>query len=340
MRIPLALVATCTLACASVAPAVAQAPADAGLFASVNGTVIPATDYDLNARETFRSKFYHGKPPEAEVEKMLREVGQDLIDRVLLAGAARERGFAADPARVAEELEKTEKRLQKDPRWAKDRERMLPSLITHIESLQRVALLEKQVRQVTPTTEEVRSFYKGNPELFTEPSRSKASLILIRVDPSSPAEAWEEAKKKATELREQILKGGDFAALARAHSGDATAESGGDLGYLHEGMMGGQAEEALKALKPGEVSELVRVLEGEALFRLDGREPAKLQPFDAVAERASKLLAERRGDAQWKAFVEKLRAQANIIIGPAFQKIMALPLPSAIDAAAPTAPGR
>lgn len=306
---------------ALAAPALAQYASETW-FARINGAEISGESYDRNAKDSFRRQFYHGQPPEAEISKMLKAVGEKLIDRVLVDEVARARGIVATPEALAAEIARLDRDFSQDPDWQKHRAEAIATVTPGIEMRLRAEQLEKQVRAVAPTEADVEAFYRANPALFTEPPKNKVSLILLRIDPSSPATAWDDARKRLLEIKAKIEMGADFAKVAKEVSDDATARSGGDMGYTHQGMLSPEAEEALQWLSIGEISEPVRVLEGDAIFRLDGRLPSKLQPFGAVRERAKALLVERSANAQWQSFLEDLRAKATISIGPAFRKIM------------------
>ena len=65
----------------------------------------------------------------------------------------------------------------------------------------------------------------------------------------------DDARTRLTQLRERIVQGDDFAALARSHSDDkASALKGGDLGWVSPGDLVPQFEEQMDRLGPGELS--------------------------------------------------------------------------------------
>lgn len=68
----------------------------------------------------------------------------------------------------------------------------------------------------------------------------------------------EEAFERAAEVRERILAGEDFAALAREFSDDrGSAQEGGDLGEFSRAQMVKPFSDAAFALEPGGVSDIV-----------------------------------------------------------------------------------
>jgi peptidyl-prolyl cis-trans isomerase C len=62
------------------------------------------------------------------------------------------------------------------------------------------------------------------------------------------------SEDEAKKIIEELGKGGDFAALAKAHSTDSGAAQGGDLGFFKKGDMVPEFAAAAFALKPGETT--------------------------------------------------------------------------------------
>lgn len=61
----------------------------------------------------------------------------------------------------------------------------------------------------------------------------------------------------------------DFGQLARQYSQDASASTGGDLGWIDEGETVPEFERTLQALKPGEISRPVQSQFGWHVIRLN-----------------------------------------------------------------------
>lgn len=311
---PWALAASSQAAPPTAADARQPAAPNPAYLAVVNGTTISSAEFESAFREAARQKFYHGSPPEKEVEALGREVAYDLINRILLLAEAKRRGLKPVAADVDAKISNYEKRYSSNPRWQQEREQILPALRMRLEEDSLLALIEAEARKIPPpSTEKVMSYYKKNPDKFTEPEKIRISLLLLEVDPSSPSETWLAADTQAGLLRLQLTEGGaDFAELARKHSNHESAEAGGDLGYLHKGMLPDGIQEKIDSLKVGELSQPTRVLQGVALFRYDDYQAAKHHPFERVSERAKDLLMRDLENQAWDDFRRKLQKQAKL----------------------------
>jgi len=303
------------------------------VFARVGEVVITQSAYDQAFASAARSKFYHGKPPEQEVARLQREVGDSLVNEVLLLAEAKRRGIVPDEAEVTKQLDTYEARYKNSPMWQTNKGTLLPPLKKKLEDQSVLGQLEASVRKLPkPAEGQVAAYYEQHKEKFTEPEQVKLSMILLKVEPSSPSATWLAAMDEGAAIAKRLRSGADFAALARLHSGDASAEKGGDMGYLHRGMLPDAAHVAVDNLKPGEVSDAVRLLEGAAVFRLDDRKLPKLNPLSAVRERAQDLLLRDMADQAWAAFLAELRRQTP----PKVDESRYLPLAKAEASAIPS----
>lgn len=278
------------------------------VFATVGGEDITWMDYDNEYRKEVNSKFYHAKPQESELGSFQRQVGSKLVDDTLLTQEAKRRKLKPDQDFVKQQLDLFEARFKSDPKWPEARTRVLPILTKRFENENLRNKLEEQVRDVpAPDEKQLRDYYAAHPDKFTTPPQPKVSVILLRMDPSSSDTEWQKANEAAQDLEKRLRAGENFAELAKQYSGDASAESGGDMGYLHGGMLPGLPEQIVNSLKPGEISDPVRLLEGIAIFRLDDRIPSKVNSFDEAKTRVSQLLTQELSDQAWSSLLAKLR---------------------------------
>jgi parvulin-like peptidyl-prolyl isomerase len=183
-----------------------------------------------------------------------------------------------------------------------------------VEKRDLIAQLRQQVTEVTePDVAAVEAYYRAQPDKFTTPERLHLSLIMLGVEAWAPQVKWQAAEQEAERLVQQLRAGeADFAALARLHSSDASAARGGDLGYVHLGMLAAEAQAHVNGLELGAVAAPLRLLQGIAIFRLDGREAARLNPFDQVQERARGLLQRQQQQQAWLQLIEGLRQRTPV----------------------------
>lgn len=285
------------------------------LFASVGPKTITVEEYNRALLQARQRRFYHGKPPEGAIEQLRHDVAREVITRELLLQEAARQGLVADEAAIAENIAAFDRRYADSPRWQEQRESMLEPLRRHYREQDLLRQLEVRVRRIVPPDRaELEKFYQAYPDRFTEPAQHRLSLILLRVDPSSSKEVWEAAMQEGRELVVRLADGADFAELARLHSADSSAAKGGDMGYLHAGMLSPAAEEVVAKLQPGEIAAPIRLLEGIAILRLDERREARLRAFGDVSERARDLWLRERSDRAWQALQDGLWEKTPISV--------------------------
>lgn len=127
-----------------------------------------------------------------------------------------------------------------------------------------------------------------------------------------------ESEAKAKELYERIVKGADFAELARTFSKDpGSKQDGGSLGFFGRGQMVPQFEEAAFKLKAGEVSAPIQSQFGWHIIRVEERKALAPPPFEAVKDRLAAALVHRKAQE----LNQRMRAKAAVeIVDPAMQK--------------------
>lgn len=143
----------------------------------------------------------------------------------------------------------------------------------------------------------VAAYHALHPLEFTEPSTVRVRHILITARAADPVRVKEEAKARALAIRARLLKGEDFAALARDASDDkGSAARGGELGELLRSQLVPEFAAAAFSLPPGEVSEPILTPYGYHLIRVDGKSLERLRPIEECRSEIRKFLAEQMAD--------------------------------------------
>jgi peptidyl-prolyl cis-trans isomerase SurA len=120
-----------------------------------------------------------------------------------------------------------------------------------------------------------------------------------------------EARSRLLALKERLENKADFAALARAHSEDASAAKGGDLGWLSPGDTVPEFERAMNALKPGEVSDPVQTPFGWHLIQVLERRNENMSK-ERQRLLARQALRARKSDEAYHEWVRQLRDRAYV----------------------------
>jgi hypothetical protein len=311
----------------------AKKPKKSANYSMVGNMPITWIDYDNEYASQARKKFYHARPSEDTVAVFQRQIGETLVNNALLVLEAKRRKLKPDEEYVKRQLEQFERRFAKDPNWPEARPRVLPIITERIQNESLRIKLENLVRDVPPpSNKQLRKYYAAHPEKFTPPPQQHVAVIMLRMDPGAPDSDWQKASEQAQDLVKRIRAGEDFAELARQYSGDRTAEDGGDMGYLHEGMLPGLPELTVSKLKPGETSDPLVLMEGVAIFRLIERKQPAINSFKAVEASAKELLLIEQSDNAWNSLVAKLKKNTPVQV----DESRFLPLPVVTKKAAET----
>lgn len=164
-----------------------------------------------------------------------------------------------------------------------------------------VELLPEELLDEAPLSdEELRQRYEAARQRYLTPEARQASHILI--------EAGDEAQSLAGQLRERIDNGESFESLATEYSADfASAEQGGELGWIEPGDMIEGFEDALYALaEPGDLSEPVETRFGWHLIRLDAIRPPEGMSLEEASVEILEEHLERQREALYLEMSERM----------------------------------
>ena len=174
--------------------------------------------------------------------------------------------------------------------------------------IQYVLLAPKAFAKAVPEAD-AEAYYKEHRAEFEKPKRLKTAHILVRVPPTGGSEAENKSKAKIEEAIRRVKAGEDFGKLAKELSEDtATAPQGGDLGFVGKGEMVPQFEEAVFALKKGEMSpQAVRTPFGYHAIKVSDVQDGGVQPFGEVAAKIKEKLAAERSEQAAQAKTDEAR---------------------------------
>lgn len=162
----------------------------------------------------------------------------------------------------------------------------------------------------------LRAEYARDPARYREPEQVRARHLLISTRDAGPG-GDARAAARADSLLAAIRGGADFFELARRFSQEpGAANTGGDLGWFGRGRMVPEFERAAFALKPGEVSPVVKTQFGYHIIKLEDRKAARTKPFEEVRADLRTSLAGARADTSARRSAEALRRKLAAAADP------------------------
>lgn len=181
-----------------------------------------------------------------------------------------------------------------------------------------IASIVAETEDVQPTPAQLQAFYDENRAFFTRSGRLRLRQVVVRPAADASADA---ARARATEASRRLRAGEAFAAVRDA-LGDAEVSPLPDALLPAEKLidyLGPTALQAALALGPGEVSDPVRSGTGYHILQIIDRQ-ADTTP--RLAEIEPQVVAEfqrRAGDRALRAYLDDLRARANVAVDPDLQ---------------------
>jgi peptidyl-prolyl cis-trans isomerase SurA len=177
---------------------------------------------------------------------------------------------------------------------------------------------------------------KLQPGQVSDPVRTPTGFHLVRLDDTRggdsgpvlveqiharhilmrPNEVQDDAttRQRLSSLRERILAGEDFGALASVTSEDpGSATRGGDLGWAVPGTYDPQFEEVLGNLSENEISEPFRTQFGWHIVQLLGKRTHD-QSDELRRQRVLSALRESKVDEETELWLRRLRDEAYVEI--------------------------
>ena len=149
--------------------------------------------------------------------------------------------------------------------------------------------------------------YKGSEQHMITQTHARHILITTNEIVSDNA-----ARTRLEQLRERIVRGDDFAALARSHSDDkASAIRGGDLGWTNPGDLVPLFEQQMNRLAPGEISPPFQTQFGWHIVQTLGRRDHD-GTEDILRNEAKETIRNRKAEEATDLWLRRLRDDAYV----------------------------
>jgi peptidyl-prolyl cis-trans isomerase C len=163
------------------------------------------------------------------------------------------------------------------------------------------ALVQEEIAgKVKVEDKEVQEYYAAHPDEFSGDT-VRLRHILVQTE------------GEAKEVQARLAKNESFDELAKKFSRDTnSAPKGGDLGYLGREQMLPDFARAAFALKPNEVSDVVKTPFGFHLIKLVDRKKGAALTLDQVKGQLQRRLTDERQGQRFQAWIKELEAGSKI----------------------------
>lgn len=315
----------CLLVCVAVLPPLL--PADTiveQIIARVNNQIVTRGEY-LRSKETLKQEAQQQDPANADkiVQERDKDILRDLIDQQLLLEKAKDLGITAD-TELIKRLDQMRKEMHMDS--MEDLEKAATNQGIYYEDFKqnlKNQIITQQVisrevgSRMNVGKDEIQQFYDEHKSQLEQPEQIRLSELLIaeKKDKAPPADEQQElaaAQAKAEDLLAQIRKGAAFEDIAKKNSEGPTAAQGGDLGYFKRATLAKELEDKTFAMKPGEVSDVIRTKQGFVILKVAEHQQAGVPPLSEIEGRVQEAIIMQKMQPALRAYLQKLREDAYI----------------------------
>ena len=298
------------------------------IVAVVNDEAITARELEERARYAMKQLAQQGTPlpPQAVVERQILD--RMIVDRVQVQ-FAKETGLRVDDAeleraisRIAEQnkisLSTLRATLEKDGvPYAKFREDIRHEIVMS-------RLREREVdNKIVITESEIDALLAASLNEEMRSDEVDLSHILVVVPENASPEQLQARRARAEEALAQLNKGADFRQVAAAFSEAPDALQGGAMGWRAGERLPTIFYDALKTMKPGQISGILRSPNGFHVLRLNERRggtsaaeplgPATVQQTRArhILLKTNELVSENEARNRLRTLKERLENKAD-----------------------------
>lgn len=324
-------------------PADAAPDAPANIVARVDEAVVTSEEFqrDLVYRWK-RAEVETGQHVEPDKDFRL-QILNELIDGLVLQQLAAKAGIEVQEELVQEELEAGKERLGSDEAYQQYLSRSGLTEDSLREEIRRRLLTEtyvkSQVKDIATSEAELLETYplwKGAGLLYRSDPTADVARILVR--PESDAEAaWEAARQKLETVRQRIMDGADFEAVAEELvKDDDLLTTGAVYSGSASGRVPPEIDERMFTLPLGEVSEPFKGASGWQIIKVLARhEPGDMSYESARDIMETQLQARKITDALRRLIADaKSKMNIEIFEGAA----LAVEVPKEINGSEATPP--
>lgn len=281
------------------------------ILADVNGARLTVGDANVETR--LRIQGAEGQIPPNVMAGVRDRTIDNFILRTVLCQEAEANGMDASEEELTEALDQVAKNLPPELSIEKflnesimGREKILNQIKSEIK-INKLLKSKIEGKSEIPETE-IDEFIKAHEDALKIPETVKARHILLETSAEATEEELTEKKQKAEKIRAQLQGGADFEALAQEFSDCPSRERGGDLGTFSRDRMVKEFSDAAFALKPMDISPVVKTDYGYHIIQVTEKQQAGIPPREQIKE----IMQGQKNKERFNLYAGELMQKANI----------------------------
>jgi peptidyl-prolyl cis-trans isomerase C len=308
----------------SISPDSISGPSEANskdVVVSVDGKYLKKSQLEKEIKELM--DVYKDKVPKDKTKDFQANIKKQLIEnfitRTVLENEIEKRKIQAAEKEINESIEQIKTSL---PPGQKIADFLKQSRLTKEKFNEDIAftIKAKQLVQIDlgnkakPSAKEISKFYNENKNTFVVPESVHVRHILVAIEQGDDEKIKAEKKAKIENLHKQLIDGVYFAEVARKNSDCPSKEAGGDLNFIRRGQTVKPFEDAAFSQQKDVIGPVITTEYGYHIIQVLDRKPAKKIALEAVKDKISAYLDQKKKSEAFDAVLKNLQQKAKIII--------------------------
>lgn len=300
------------------------------ILVKVNGEIFTKSDLEARQvaalRQMGQQVDLKNNPSDEQLRRMLEQVTPDLIvsvvDEILVLQRGRELGYKLSDEQFNSYLDgiKKESKIETEEQFQaalKQEGLTLAELRQNIEKTAIVSRVQQNevIGRIAVSEEEAQRYFETHRGEFTTPQAVTLREIFVNV-PGDGATINvgldEEAREKATQIRQRALNGESFEKLASEMSDAPSRANAGLIGPLNLSDLSTDLQKLIGGMKVGDVTTVLRAQRGYQILKLEASTAAETLPFEQAREQISERVYNEKRRAEFEKYLTRLRGEAII----------------------------
>ncbi len=293
------------------------------VVAVINDEIITLSELDMLLRPIYEhySQEYEGQRLVNKITEARKKLLNQLIEDRLVFQEAKKLEIEVTEAEIDEELARLKEEFPSEMELEQALNQQGMSFATVRERIQRQIMVRRlhdmEIRsKVVVSPLEMKSYYDSHPSEFINKESVKIRSLTLKKSDDTRRQGLkdEEAWQAIQNLRRQILQGEEFADLAKVHSQDTRAESGGLSEWVEKGNMIPAIDDVIFKLQVGQLSEIVETSMGYHLFRVEERKVGEEKSYEDARDDIYDKIFHEKSKKRFEHWLTNLKRSAYISV--------------------------